>query len=188
MIKLIDKPNTQAPDSDFPFGNIKDKVGSNPGTPLNKLVYADMHQFFEKLMFEAGVTPNGLPESEYAGFQLMTALVRMFGKMRRAVYEIGGWDMDADASKIVSTEIVFTKVRGISFLIKNDSGDNVFPNGFTQSGFTSDVEAAAGGTDASGDLSIFMSRTPSGTFDSTDFNDVSVNRGFVIVDYEVDDY
>lgn len=188
MISLIDKPNTEAPSADFPFGNIKDKVGSNPGTPVNKLVYADMHQFFEKLMFESGVTPNGLPESDYAGFQLMTALVRMFGKMRRIVYEIGSWDMDADASKIVSTDVVFSKVRGISFMIINDAGDQLYPNGVTQIAFTPALNAAVGGSDVGGELSILMSRTASGFFDSTSFNDTGVNRGYVIVEFEVDDY
>lgn len=188
MIRLIDKPNTEAPTADYPFGNIKDKVGSNPGTPVNKLVYADMHQFFEKLMSEAGVISNGLPESDYAGFQLMTALVRMFGKMRRIVYEIGAWNMDADASKIVSTDVVFSKVRGISFVIINDAEDAIYPNGLTQSAFTPELEAAAGGTNTGGELTILMSRTAGGFFDDTGFNDTAVNRGFVIVEFEVDDY
>jgi hypothetical protein len=139
-------------------------------------------------MSESGVIPNGLPESEYAGFQLMTALVRMFGKMRRIVYEIGAWNMDTDASKIVSTDVVFSKVRGISFVIINDAQDAIYPNGLTQSAFTPELEAAAGGTNTGGELSILMSRTNGGFFDDTDFNDTAVNRGFVIVEFEVDDY
>lgn len=76
MIPLISKPNTEAPNSDYPFGNLRDKSVSLPGTPVNKLVYADIHQFFEKLMDYAGITPNGLPDNEYSGWQLMEALLK----------------------------------------------------------------------------------------------------------------
>ena len=39
-------------------------------------MYADIHQFFAKLMDYAGVTPNGLPDNDYSGFQLMEALLK----------------------------------------------------------------------------------------------------------------
>jgi len=188
MRSLENKPNVTAPDADFPFGRIKDKVGSNPGTPVNEFVYGDIHQFFSKLMFESGLTPNELPESEYAGFQLMTALVRMFGKLRRFIYPIGSWNMDADDLKVVSTDVVFNKVRGASFVILSDDGNNAYFNGMTQGGFTADAEAAFAGSNTSGELTITMTRTPSGFFDSTNFNDTAVNRGYVIVEFEVDDY
>lgn len=67
-------PNIEAPDSDYPNGNIKDKDISLPGTPVNKLVYADIHQTFAKLLREANITANGLPDNEYNGFQYLDAL------------------------------------------------------------------------------------------------------------------
>lgn len=73
-IKLTDKPNTEAPSANYPYGNIVDNDGSLNGTPVNKLVYADLHQFFERLMALAGVTHNGLPENNTNGFQLIGAL------------------------------------------------------------------------------------------------------------------
>ena len=48
-IKLEDKPNTVAPNADYPYGNIQDNTGSNNGTPVNTLVYSDLHQFFAKM-------------------------------------------------------------------------------------------------------------------------------------------
>jgi len=74
MIPLVDKPNVVTPDSDYPYGRTKDDDGSNNGTPLNTLTHGDLHQFFEKLMDEADVTPNGLPDNAYSGFQLFEAL------------------------------------------------------------------------------------------------------------------
>ena len=188
MRPITSLPNTETPDADFPGGRFKNTVGSNPGTRVNEEMTGDWSQFFYKLMTEAGVTPNGLPDSEYSGFQLMTALVKIFGGMRRIVYEIGSWNMDADASKLVSTDVVFSKVRGISFVIINDDGTQIYPNGLTQGSFTPDVEAAAGGANVSGELSVVMSRTAGGTFDDSSFNDTAVNRGYVIVEFAVDDY
>lgn len=181
-------PNTEAPTADYPGGRFKNTVGSNPGTRVNEEMTGDWAQFFYKLMTESGITPNGLPDNAYSGFQLMTALVKIFGGMRRIVYEIGSWNMDADASKIVSTDVVFSKVRGISFILFNDDGDQIYPNGVTQSAFTPELNAAVGGSDVGGELSIVMSRTASGFFDSTSFNDTAVNRGYVIVEFAVDDY
>lgn len=77
MIPLIDKPNVDAADSDYPYGNIRNNPGNRTGTPVNKLVYADMHQFFERMMAISGITPNGLPDNAYTGFQLFEALLKV---------------------------------------------------------------------------------------------------------------
>ena len=80
MIPLINKPNTDPVSGEYPYGNIRDREsGQANGTPVNTEVYADFHQFFEKLMAESqaigGDAPNGLPDNEYNGFQLYGALV-----------------------------------------------------------------------------------------------------------------
>lgn len=99
MRSLENKPNVVAPDADFPFGRIKDKVGSNPGTPVNEVVYGDIHQFFEKLMAEAGVTANELPESEYSGFQLFHALQ---GAVPRKI--VRQFTSEGDGDEVVITQ------------------------------------------------------------------------------------
>lgn len=76
-IKLGDKPNTEPVSTNYPYGQIKDKTSSTPGTPLNKAVYGDFHQFFEKLMDEANITHNGLPDNAGDGFQLYQALLKV---------------------------------------------------------------------------------------------------------------
>lgn len=182
MRLLVNKPNVEAPDGDFPFGRIKDKVGSNPGTPVNEVVYGDIHQFFEKLMDLSGEVANGLPESEYSGFQLINALVGVFGGMRRAVVNIGEWNMDADASILIETTLPFTAVRGISFVIFRDDQVVVYPNGITI-GASLLVECACIGTNNAGELSLQLARSAGGTFDSADFDSIAQSRGYVIVDY-----
>lgn len=72
-IKLSDKPNVQPPDGSYNYGKIKDNTGSNDGTPVNTLVYSDLHLFFEKLMEAGGVTHNGFYDSDDDGYQLYSA-------------------------------------------------------------------------------------------------------------------
>lgn len=73
-ISLQTKTNTDPPAGDYPYGNIRDDNGSGNGTPVNKEVYADFHQFFAKLLDNGGVIPNDLPENSANGFQYSTAL------------------------------------------------------------------------------------------------------------------
>lgn len=78
MIKLEDKPNAEAPSVAYPYGNIKDNNGTGNGTPVNKIVYADFHQFFAKMFAESGLVSNELPDNETNGFQYFEALVKLY--------------------------------------------------------------------------------------------------------------
>jgi hypothetical protein len=80
--KIVDFPNTTAVSGSEPYGNIKDDTGSNDGTPVDKQVYADKHQFFAWLMDKAGVTPNSLPDNLTNGFQLGEALLILTDRYR----------------------------------------------------------------------------------------------------------
>ena len=74
MRRLSTKTNVVTPDADFEFGRIQDENGSGNGTPVIELLYGDMHQFFEKLITDGGITANGLPEGTTNGYQLNDAL------------------------------------------------------------------------------------------------------------------
>lgn len=74
MIRLQDKTNAVAPDSDYPYGNVKDR-DTTPGTLANTQMFGDAMQFFEKMIAESGITPNGLPDNEYSGWQLWEAFL-----------------------------------------------------------------------------------------------------------------
>lgn len=75
-IKLENKPNTDPATAEYPYGNIRDtNTGTGVvGTPVNKLVYADFHQFFAKLLADGEVIANDVPENAYDGFQYIEAL------------------------------------------------------------------------------------------------------------------
>lgn len=64
----------------FPNGRIKDNDGTGDGTPVNRLIYSDLHEFFAKLMRLAAISYNALPESEGNGYQLIAALMNFASK------------------------------------------------------------------------------------------------------------
>ena len=182
---ITDKPNTETPNADYPFGNIKDKTVSVSGTAVNKLVYADFHQFFAKLMDFSGVTPNGLPDNEYSGWQLMEALMALKGGMKTKVIEIGSWDMDATTSVAVAHGMAdYKKIRSIEILIFEDfASGSLYPIDYTSSGY---VAGKASGTFLVVPTTVGISRIASSIFDGVTFSDPAINRGFVIIKY-VDD-
>lgn len=171
-------PNTVAPDSDYPDGRYKDKVGSNPGTRLNEAMLGDQSQFFAKIMREAGVAFNDLPDSEYNGIQLYQALLGLFGGMRRTIYPIGAWDMDTDAIKIVTATVDMAAFRGASFVILTDAQANAYING----GDSGETKCTIGATSSG----FVLARVAGSVFDGTNFNDTGVNRGYIILEtYEL---
>jgi len=105
-------PNISASDSNYPDGNIKDKTVSLPGTPVNKLVYADMHQTLAKILREAHITANGLPDSEYNGYQYYTAMQYLFSNQKRIQFNsasMSGILVDSDYSPLV----IITRNAGV---------------------------------------------------------------------------
>lgn len=60
----------------YPYGDIKD----NPsGTIIDRTSNADLQQFFQKLIAEAGITANSLADNATNGFQLTEALSKVIG-------------------------------------------------------------------------------------------------------------
>lgn len=72
----------------YPNARVKDNTGSGDGTPVNELVYGDLHEFFAKLMRLAGILYNGLPDNEANGYQLIDALAS-FANKNDVVYDLG---------------------------------------------------------------------------------------------------
>jgi hypothetical protein len=181
MIPLQDKQNTVPPSGDYPYGELKDKNGAIAGTPANVALFNDIMQFAERLMDLGDVTPNGLPDNEYSGFQLIEALLNL--TVRRKVVEIGAWDMDATASVFIAHGLdlggagtTVANIRGVRCVIINDA---------ETASYEFDIwnGTVPGGTIAVTPSVVQLSRTALGFFDSTTFNDAAINRGYVIIEY-----
>lgn len=72
--RILDLINATAEDSDNLYGDITDDNGSGNGTPMNNASFHDMFVFYQRLMQKGGITPNGLPDNAYNGWQLYQAL------------------------------------------------------------------------------------------------------------------
>lgn len=172
-LAITDKPNTDGPSADYPYGKVRDKTLSAAGTPANTIVNTDMHQFFAKLMDYAGVTPNGLPDNEYSGWQLMESLMALMGGVKTTVIEIGAWDIQANQTITLVAPIDLTKVVSIKVTIIADSTGRRF-------------DFAPGADQISTGGNITLVATTGGPFDSGNYNDTGINRGYVIIQYTDD--
>jgi len=97
--------------------------------------------------------------------------------LRHKVIDIGDWDMDADVFVQVAHGLTLSKIRGISALIRRD--DDLFYYdfmAFNGSGTGSHYINAS-------DTNINLYRHTSGTFDSTNYNSTSYNRGWITIQY-----
>lgn len=77
MLLLQNKLRVEAPSAEFPYGNLIDETGVNDGTAANRNLLSDPLQFFEKIMDEAGIVPNGIVDNEYDGWQLYEAFRKL---------------------------------------------------------------------------------------------------------------
>ena len=210
MKPLRDKPNTAAPTGIFPYGDIKDDLGENNGTPVNREVYGDIHQFVEELMVFGAVNPNGLPDNASNGFQIAQALKEYIRKILENdnanlqpdvffpkgvrtnntailtdVYPIGACDMDADNIKFVEgiRQIIPENYISIDVLIRMDELADASPfwqNCYNSSGF----QVMQGRYPTLSDpQKIRLTREESSGFNNTDFDRVDISRGWVVIKY-----
>lgn len=75
MRSLQAAQNVDPIDADYPRGKVRDKDGATAGTTTNEVLFGDLIQFFQKLVVDASITENGLPDNVTNGYQLMEALV-----------------------------------------------------------------------------------------------------------------
>ena len=99
-----------APDGTYPYGRVKDAPN---GTVADETMIGDTIQFTQKLMGEAGVTPNGNPDNNSAGWQIYEAFETLVGR--------GEWQQ-VPSSGAGST--IFTATGGGSVTV--DAADRVY--------------------------------------------------------------
>lgn len=193
-IKLLSKPNVDGVSASYPYGNIRDNPGDNTGTPVSKEVYADFHQFFERLMAQAGVTHNGNPDNATFGFQYIQALEARMAqvaaadvsllnvnggtKLNKTIVDIGDWNMDADATKNVTHGVAdFTKIRQVTAVVRNDADNNYSPLDAIISG------NIPGGVNSFNATTVVLNRVAGGFYDNSAYDSTSYNRGWIVIEH-----
>ena len=124
MIRLLDHTNVDAADSDFPYGIYRDNPGDFTGTPMDKRMVFDWAQFFDRLMDKAGITPNGVFDSDYSGFQLFDAYLGAMFQDKQVPSYLGTWQ--ANASDPIKFRLVGSKTVTMRGKTSNSS-----PAGYT---------------------------------------------------------
>lgn len=96
------------------------------------------------------------------------------------VIEIGDWNMDANASIAVAHGLTLSKIKSVSVMVRNDADDAYYQlcgfDGATLPAYQTAIDAT----------NINVTRKTSDTFDSTDFDSTSYNRGWVTIIYSLD--
>lgn len=172
MKRLQDKPNVTVPGGDYSYGTMRDDTGADDGTRANTEFMTDYVQFFERLMDLSAIPPNGLPDNDANGYQLMEALLTITGGLIKII-PIGTWNMDSTPAISIAHGLNRGKIRDVSCIITDD-------NDILSALLNSGGEGAIAAMD---DINITLSRTNAGFFDSTAFDDTTVNRGYVTIRY-----
>ena len=96
--------------------------------------------------------------------------------LRRKTLELGDWDMDADTSIEVAHGLINNQWQGmreVELVIRNDDDTTYYTGHLGDS-----PEASVSGVQAT---NITIQRKLSGTFDGTDFDSTSYNRGWATI-------
>lgn len=120
---------------------------------------------------------------DYADLQLHSGICRK-------IYPIGIWNMNVssggtDTANVLIDDAAGTlmpKIKSINVTILDDSGLNALPLEHWNTTFT--VQGVIIGYSVSGSgWSLGMKIRTAGTFDTADYNDNTINRGFITIEY-----
>ena len=99
----------------------------------------------------------------------------------RKVLNIGDWNMDSTASISVAHGLTASKIRGVTGYIRSDSGLSSYPVSLgSVSPAATDAEVTITQVNST---NVLLSRRSGGVFDMADFDSVSYNRGWLMIDY-----
>jgi len=96
------------------------------------------------------------------------------------ILNIGTWDMDATASVSVAHGVTLSKIRTINVIIQEDG----LATTYDMASAESKEDAATGSKGYSADsTNIVLNRLTGGKFDINLFDDTSINRGWITIQY-----
>jgi hypothetical protein len=99
-------------------------------------------------------------------------------KLHTEVIDIGDWNMDSNASVTVAHGLTHDNIRTVNALIRvdSDAGFLAYPIDVLSSG-------AVAGSWALFETTVQLNRITGEWFDSTNFNETSYNRGWIVIQY-----
>jgi len=111
-------------------------------------------------------------------FSALTYVNDATNDTKTKIIQIGDWDMDTNATKVVAHGLTVSKIRSVNVNVIEDSG--VF-----RSNLDFNVGGACQGAFSWDATNVNMNRLAAGVFDTTDYNATGFNRGFITIHYVV---
>jgi hypothetical protein len=110
------------------------------------------------------------------------AIETQIGDNVKVVVAIGTWNMDANELKLVNWTLPASNmIRSISVIIHADTGSSAYPLNYTE-----DLAAPViSGSFYYTGTQFSLSRLDASMFDSASYDSTSVNRGYIVVEYDV---
>ena len=106
-------------------------------------------------------------------------LLKKQGEIYTRVLEIGIWNMDTTVTVFVIHGLTKADIRVVDAMIIKDDGD--FISWWTRS---SAIETTLSAIETRA-TNVQLSRATDGLFDSVDFDDGAMNRGYITITYKV---
>jgi len=120
---------------------------------------------------------------DYAIYQ-DSADVETLKRIDTKIIEIGDWNMDGTASVSIDCNLDNTKIRDIQVIIRQDSSFGVARETFPiDHGLGNVVNGRWFFSYA--DSNISLTRSTDGFFDNADFDEITYNRGWITIKYEI---
>lgn len=146
MRTLLSATNVDVVTGDFPKGRVRDKVGVTPGTLYEEKLVGDLYQLVQKLIIDAGITENGLPDNVSNGYQILVALNSKIRKRYKIVEKTASYDWSVGSED----EVDFVRYTGTSTVeltlptAASNEGREIIINGVAAVtiGYTGSVEGA----------------------------------------------
>lgn len=113
------------------------------------------------------------PPNYYSGGVLVGQV-----NLRTKIFAIGSWNMDTSTSKSVTHGLTYSTIRRVEVMIGRDDGASYVPIHYPH---TDDIPS---GRYAIATSSIVMIRRTGAQFDGAGYVDTTINRGWVVVDYQ----
>jgi hypothetical protein len=139
---------------------------SNIATMTSDIIY------YGDAAYAAHIDSLGAIAGTIANATTATKLTDGTNSINTKIINIGDWNMDSAASVSVAHGLTFAKIRNISALILKDDSTAIL-----------DLVGAGAGSCTATSTNISLIRVTSGTFDSTDYDATSFNRGYITITY-----
>lgn len=121
------------------------------------------------------VTGNVTGNADTATLATLATTATKHGTLNVKIIDIGDWDMTATLVVNIAHGLTLDKIRGISATVRNDASSTFYD--FSTS------DASTNSYMSTNITNVSMKRTPTGLFDTTEFDATSFNRGWITIQY-----